>query len=79
MNEPKIPVFLAVGFWAASALAVLTYTAIAFKKTATGVDEMVIIAGNPLVASAGLIGAEAAGNAIVPEKQLNRNKFKPSR
>lgn len=73
MGGPKIPVFLAVGLWSASALAVLTYTAIAFKETATGLDEAVLVAGSPLVAGAGLLGAEAAG------KQLNRNKFTPSR
>lgn len=79
MNEPKIPVFLAVGLWTASALAVLTYTAIAFKKTATGLDESIIVAGDPLVATPGLLAAEAAGKAILPQKKLNRNKFTPSR
>jgi hypothetical protein len=77
VGEPKIPVFLAVGLWSASALAVITYTAIAFKKTATGLDEAVLIAGSPLVASPALLAAEGAGNAVVP-KPLNRNKFTPS-
>jgi hypothetical protein len=72
-------VFLAVGLWAASALAVLTYTAIAYKKTATSTDEMVLDASSPLVANTGLLAAEAAANAITSQKQLNRNKFQPSR
>jgi len=79
VNEPKVPVFLAVGLWVGSALAVLTYTYIAFKETAGGAESgaaAIITQGNPIVASQKILAAEAAGAVTKP---LNRNKFKPSR
>lgn len=61
MGEPKIPVFVAVGFWFASALAVASYTYVAFKETANGAESgaMLVAAGaDPLVATAGILSSE---------------------
>lgn len=58
---PKVPVFVAVGFWFASALAVASYTWIAVKETANGLEAGaldVVGAENPLIASADVIAAE---------------------
>lgn len=75
MNEPKFPVVLAVGLWGASALAVLTYTLIAYKETATKVEGIAALAADPLVASAAVLAAETAG----PQKPLERGRFKKSK
>lgn len=81
MGEPRIPVVVAVGFWAASALAVFTYTYIAFKETANGLEsgamkavEIGETAANPLVATGAILAAEA----VAPEKPIDREKFTPS-
>lgn len=73
--EPRIPTALAVGLWVASGLAVMTYTFIAFKETATGAEaagltiaEVAGSATNPLVASAAVLAAEEV-------KPLDRGKF----
>jgi hypothetical protein len=79
----KIPTVFAVGVWAASGLAVLTYTYIAFKETATGLEsgalavaEHAAVAANPLVAGSEVLLAEQV--AAPPEKKLDRNRFTPS-
>lgn len=91
MGEPKIPVFLAVGFWAASALAVLGYTYIAFKETAKGAESGAWGAAsvtNPLVAgadvlTAGLASKNAKGQSAIsqlpeaPPGTHLRPSFKP--
>lgn len=78
--EPRIPTALGVGLWLASGLAVLTYTFVAFKETATGVEAAGLVIGeaaSPLVAIPGVLAAEVTPSQ--PTKQLNRNRFKPSR
>jgi hypothetical protein len=59
-KEPKVPVFVAVGFWFASALAVATYTYTAYKETAGGQESGAWNGGqgNPLVASKGVLQSE---------------------
>jgi hypothetical protein len=77
VNELRIPAVFAVGLWAASGLAVLTYTVIAFRETGKGLENFSPIGKNSLglVAAAGTLAAEEIG----PQgKQLNRNKFDPS-
>ena len=72
--EAKVPVVLAVGLWVASGLAVLTYTYIAFKETANGLESgamEVTELANPLVATAGVLASEEV-------KPLERGKFKKS-
>lgn len=79
MDGPKIPVFLAVGLWAASALAVLSYTLIAYKETSTGESQLaaaIVAPGSDLVAQGAMLAAE---DAIGTPKPLNRGKFRPSR
>lgn len=69
----------AVTAWTASALAVIGYTYIAFKETATDLEGMALsVEGgiNPLVASANLLDAELNPQ---PEKKLDRERFKKSR
>jgi len=75
MGEIRIPTVLAVGLWAASALAVLTYTTIAFKETSTDLEGVLAFGGNPLVAGATAMAAE---EIAPPQKQLDRGHFKPS-
>jgi hypothetical protein len=77
MAEPRIPVFLAVGFWVASGLAVASYTYIAFRETAHGpIESSLAAGGNPaLVASGNVLSA-----ALTPsQKPLERGKFRPSK
>lgn len=73
--EPKIPTALAVTLWVGSGLAVLTYTYIAFKETANGLEsgamDIVGSSVNPLVASAAILAAEEI-------KPLERGHFKQS-
>lgn len=72
--EFKIPKVLAVTLWAASGLAVLSYTYIAFKETANGLESgamNAVGAANPLVASAAVLAAEEI-------KPLERGHFKKS-
>lgn len=79
MNEPKIPVFLAVGFWSASALAVLGFTYVALRESASGGLENFAVQGGIVpteVAVGGILSAELTPQ---PVKPLNRGKFKPSR
>jgi hypothetical protein len=75
----KIPTVLAVGVWAASGLAVLTYTYIAFKETANGLESGAMVLGgnaiNPLISSAAILASE---EVAPPEKQLERNRFTKS-
>lgn len=76
--EPRIPTVFAVGLWVASGLAVLTYTFIAFKETATGVEAAGMIVGeaanpNPLIAAASVLAAEMPGKEVKP---MDRGKFK---
>lgn len=73
----KIPMPLAVTLWAGSALAVLTYTTLAFKETANGLESgamAVAAVENPLVAGAAYLAATEVG---APKKQ-HRGKFKHS-
>lgn len=73
----KIPMPLAVTLWAGSALAVLTYTALAYKETANGLETGAIAAAtavNPLVAGASILAATELG---APKKQ-HRAKFQHS-
>jgi hypothetical protein len=88
VEEPKIPVFLAVGLWTASALAVLGYTYIAFRETAKGGLEGFVVKGGLVptdVAIGQVLSAELTPNAGMPAgprgplKPLNRGKFNPSR
>lgn len=94
MGEPKIPVFVAVGFWVASGLAVMGFTYVAFKETATGVENFAIQGGlNPdLVAASGVLSAElkpekslismlpnVGGKATPAFKPLERGRFKGSK
>lgn len=92
MNEPKIPVFLAVGLWSASALVVLGFTYVAFRETASGAIENFAVAGGVIpaeVAAGRILSAELTpkGNPNAgapvgvqgPIKPLTRNKFTPSR
>lgn len=75
----KVPTALAVGVWAASGLAVLTYTYIAFKETANGLESGAMAIGqaaNPLIAAPAILAAETVKP---PEKKLERNIFKKSR
>lgn len=79
MTELRIPTIVAVTAWVASAMAVASYTWIAFKETATdleGAGMAVGAATNPLVASTDVLSAEVAGK---PQKPLDRERFKPSR
>jgi hypothetical protein len=76
--EVRVPTVFAVGLWVASGLAVMTYTLVAFKETATGVEaaglsiaEAVGSASSPLVASAAVLAAEEVEKQIKPE----RNRF----
>lgn len=76
--EVRVPTVLAVGLWVASGLAVMTYTFVAFKETATGAEaaglsiaEIGAGATNPLVASAAVLAAEEVEKQVKPE----RNKF----
>ncbi len=67
---------LAVTVWAGSALAVLTYTYLAYKETANGFESgamNAVGAANPLVATAAIIAANEIGNP-----KPTRNKFQPS-
>lgn len=73
MSEPKFPVVFAVGLWAASGLAVLSYTLTAWKQTATTAEALFTAGANPLVASAAVLSAETI------DKPLNRHKFTKSR
>lgn len=57
----RVPTVVAVTLWAASALAVVTYTVIAFKETATDLEKAVVGTTNPLVASAATFAAEGVG------------------
>jgi len=73
----KIPMPLAVTLWAGSALAVLTYTVLAYKETANGLESGAMAIGaatNPLVAGAAYLAATEVG---APKKQ-HRNKFQHS-
>lgn len=73
----KIPMPLAVTLWAGSALAVLTYTTLAYKETAKGLESGAIALAtvtDPLVAGAAIIAATEVG---APKKQ-HREKFKHS-
>jgi hypothetical protein len=73
----KLPMPLAVTLWAASSLAVLTYTALAFKETANGLESGAIAletVADPLVEGAAFIAATEMG---APKKQ-HRGKFKHS-
>lgn len=70
----KIPMPLAVTLWASSALAVITYTALAYKETANGLETGAIAAAtvaDPLVAGAAVLAATELG---APKKQ-HRGKF----
>lgn len=78
MGEPKFPVVFAVGLWAASGLAVLTYTVIAYRETANGLESgamTVLGQTNGLVASANVLDASLG---IAPDKPLERGKFRKS-
>lgn len=79
MGSVKIPTVIAVTAWLASGLAVLGYTYIAFKETASDLEAVgVSVAGvtSPLVASANVLAADVEpGNT----KPLNRGKFNPSK
>lgn len=74
----KIPTALAVTLWAASGLAVLSYTILAYKETANGLETGALaLAGaqaNPLVATASILAATEAGAA----KKTHRGKFQHS-
>lgn len=75
--ELRVPMVLAVTAWAASALAVLGYTYIAFKETATDLEGMILDVNavqNPLIAAGDVLDAE-----LKPEKQLDRERFKKSK
>lgn len=77
MGNMRIPTVIAVTAWAASALAVLSYTYIAFKETATDLEGLVLDANavqNPLIAAGDILDAELHPS----NKPLNRNKFKKS-
>jgi len=74
VGDFRIPTFIAVGFWVASALAVTTYTVIAFKETATDLEGAVAFGASPLVASAAVLAADT-----VTEKPLERGKFQSSK
>jgi hypothetical protein len=78
VNEPKIPVFLAVGFWSASALAVLSYTYIALRETANGGLENFAVQGGIVPTEVAVGGVLSAELTPQPAKPLNRNKFTPS-
>jgi hypothetical protein len=88
-KEPKIPTFVAVGFWVASALAVGTFTWIAVKETASGLAKGALeVEGaiNPEVAAANLIAAEVEpvkGSRVqtfgITPAQLGFGKNKPTR
>jgi hypothetical protein len=75
----KVPTALAVGVWAASGLAVLTYTYIAFKETANGLESGAMVLGgnaiNPLVSAGAILASE---EIAPPEKNLERNLFRKS-
>lgn len=75
MGDFRIPTVLAVGLWSASALAVLTYTYIAFSETATDLEKLGMAAEGGLIGSAAVLAAEGVG---APEKKLERGKFNPS-
>ena len=80
MSEIRIPTVVAVTAWIASALAVASYTYIAFKETASDLEAMgmtVTTGGGLLAASAEVIAADSVTSK--PQKPLNREKFKPSR
>lgn len=77
MSGVKLPMPLAVTLWAGSALAVLTYTALAYKETANGLESGALAAAsvaNPLVASAAILAA----NEIGTPKKTHREKFNHS-
>lgn len=73
MNEPRIPVSLAVGFWIASGLAVLGYTYIAFRETASGAIENFAVQGGvepSLVAAGNLLSSELSPDKKTPLNNL---------
>lgn len=77
MGAFKLPMPLAVTLWAASGLAVLTYTVLAYKETANGLESGAMGAAavaNPLVASATILAATEVGSP----KKTHRNKFQHS-
>lgn len=81
MPELRIPTVVAVGLWAASGLAVLTYTYIAFKETATDAERILQIAASPLIANEALLAAEGVTSELEkpkPAKPLDRKRFKKS-
>jgi hypothetical protein len=69
VSEPRIPVFLAVGFWVASGLAVAGFTYVAFRETASGAVENFAVQGGldpSLVAAGGLLSSE-----LTPDKKTS--------
>lgn len=73
----KLPMPLAVTLWAASGLAVLTYTTLAYKETANGLESGAIAAvavADPLVAGAAYLAATEIG----APKKIHREKFNHS-
>lgn len=76
MKEPKIPVFLAVGFWLASGLAVTGFTYVAFRETAQGALENFAVVGgiDPAeVAAGGVLSASLTPDKRTPLRNLLSN------